>query len=111
MRVGILIVGSLYWDRSRVRSRWREARLDCTGELKVRVPIRYGKIANGRGNTYTMVFAQSCAEQSKLGTAIVVPARGACCEPSHLVEEVDQLWAAELNSESASGFYRDWGKV
>ena len=111
MKVGVLIVGSLYWDPSRVRCRWREARLDCTGERKVRVPIRYGKLASTRGNTYTMVFAKSCAEESKLGTAIVVPARAACCEPAHLIEEAEHLWAAERNSESISGFWGDWGKV
>lgn len=111
MKVGVLIIGSLYWDPSHIRCRWREARLDCTGERKVRVPIRYGKIAKTRGNTYTMVFAMSCTEDSKLGTAIVVPARAACCEPAHLVEEAELLWAGERNLESVCGFYANWGKV
>lgn len=111
MRLGILIIGSLYWDPCRVRSRWRQTRLGCNGEQKVRVPIRYGKVAKSRGNTYTMVFAKSCEEDSKLGIAIVVPVRAECYEPEHLVEEVEHLWAAERNCEEVSGFYADWGKV
>lgn len=111
MRLGILIIGSLYWDRSPVRCRWRWARLGCTGERKVRVPIRYGRISKKRGNTYTMVFANSCAEESKLGIGIIVPARAECCGPEHLIEEVEHLWAAEQDDESLSGFHARWGKV
>ena len=100
MRLGILIIGSLYWDPSRVRCRWRQNRLSCTSEHKVRVPIRYGKrAAKNRGNTYTMVFAKSCSEDAKLGIGIVVPARAECCEPEHLLEEAEHLWAAERNCE------------
>jgi hypothetical protein len=58
-----------------------------------------------------MVFAGSCEEDSKLGTGIVVPARAECCEPVHLVEEAEHLWAAERDREALSGFCADWGKV
>lgn len=111
MRVGILIIGSLFWDPSRVRCRWRQNRLSCTNRHMVRVPIRYGKRAKSRGNTYTMVFAKSCSEDAKLGIGLVVPARAECCEPEHLMEEAEHLWAAERNCEEISGIYADWGKV
>lgn len=111
MRLGILIIGSLYWDRSRVRCRWRQARLSCTGEHRVRVPIRYGKKSSSRGNTFTMVFAKSCSEHTKLGIGIVVPTRAECCEPGHLLEEAEHLWAAERNVDEISGICLDWGKV
>ena len=45
----------------------RLTQLRCSGERRVRVPIRYGKVRKSRGKTYTMVFASSCAEDSKLG--------------------------------------------
>lgn len=111
MRLGILIIGSLYWDPSRVRCPWRQNRLSCTEEHPVRVPIRYGKKSNKRGDTFTMVFARSCSEDAKLGSALVVPARAECCEPDHLLEEAEHLWAAERDSDARSGVCSKWGKV
>lgn len=112
MRVGILTVGSLYWDKSPVRCRWRRDRLRCADEHRVKVPIRYGrKSVERRGGTFTMVFAMSCSEEAKLGVGIVVPARAECCEPRHLLEEAEHLWAAERDSEEISGICASWGKV
>lgn len=111
MRLGILIIGSLYWDPSRVRCRWRQARLSCTEKRRVTVPIRYGKRSKTRGNTYTMVFARSCSDATRLGTGLVIPARAECCEPEHLFEEAEHLWAAERNVEEISGLCADWGRV
>ncbi len=111
MHLGILIIGSLYWDRSRVRCRWRQNRLGCTGDHGVRVPIRYGRRSSKRGNTFTMVFARSCSEDEKLGTGLVIPTRAECCEPEHLVDEAEHLWAAERDSEDVSGICAGWGKV
>jgi hypothetical protein len=111
MRLGILIIGSLYWDRSPVRSRWRLSRLSCDGARGVKVPIRYGKKASTRGNTFTMVFAMSCLTDDQIGTGIVVPARAECYEPDQFIEEAEHLWAAERNREDISGICGTWGKV
>lgn len=112
MRLGILIIGSLYWDPSRIRCRWRQNRLSCSEKREVMVPIRYGKKSSKkRGGTYTMVFARSCSDAAKLGKGLVVPVRAECCEPEHLFEEVEHLWAAERDVEQILGFCRDWGKV
>lgn len=43
MRIGVLIIGSLYWDGSAARCQWRHDRLGCGGQRKVRAPIRYGR--------------------------------------------------------------------
>lgn len=111
MRIGILTIGSLYWDRSPARCRWRQARLACSEEWRVKVPIRYGRRSPSRGNTFTMVFSKSCAEEAKLGTGVVVPARAECCVPEHLLEEAEHLWAAERNAEKKSDICACWGKV
>lgn len=111
MRLGILIIGSLYWDPSRPRCGWRQRRLGCTDVRRVNVPIRYGKKSKKRNNTYAMVFAMSCCEPEKLGTALVVPARAECCAPEHLLEEAEHLWAAERDVEAIGGICADWGKV
>jgi len=111
MRLGILIIGSLYWDRSPVRCRWRQARLSGMGDRRVRVPIRYGRKSSKRGNTYTMVFAKSCSEPGKLGTGLVAPACVECGKPEHLLEEAQYLWAAEQDSERVGGICADWGRA
>jgi hypothetical protein len=111
MRLGILIIGSLYWDPSSVRCRWRQNRLSCSETRQVKAPIRYGKKTKKRGRTYTMVFSKSCSGPATLGTALVVPTRADCCEPEHLFEEAQHLWAAERDEETISGISEDWGKV
>jgi len=58
-----------------------------------------------------MVFARSCSSADRLGTGIVLPARAECCEPEHLVEEAEYLWAAERNSRSRAGIATTWGRV
>ena len=111
MRLGIVIIGSLYWDPSRVRCRWRQERLNYSKACPVVVPIRYGKQSTKRGGTYTMVFSRSCSESETLGTGLVVPARAECCEPVHFIEEAEHLWAAERDVETISGICADWGNV
>lgn len=111
MRIGILIVGSLYWDGSTIRCQWRRDRLGCSGRRTVRVPIRYGRRSTSRGNTFTMVFARSCSSSDRLGTGLVLSARAECCEPAQLVEEAEYLWAAERNSLGRAGIAATWGRV
>lgn len=111
MQVGILIIGSLLWDPSRPRCRWRQARFGCGPVRRVKVPIRYGKKSKKRGGTYTMVFASSCSVAERLGTGVVVPARAECRGPEHLIEEAEHLWAAERDTEAVGGICADWGKV
>jgi hypothetical protein len=58
-----------------------------------------------------MVFARSCAEPGKLGSARVVPARAECCEPEHLLDESEHLWAAERDKEDVGPICAEWGRV
>ena len=96
MQIGVLIIGSLYWDNSEPRTAWRRERLDLAGKERVRVPIRYGRRAKGRGNTYTMVFSTGLAE-TKFGTAIAVPFKS-----EDLSSDAERLWAAERNATPGS---------
>ena len=92
VKLGVLIVGSLYWDLKPPRPRWRAERLDSAHQEHVRVPIRYGRRSSTRGDSYTMVVSTALAAD-ELGTAIAVP-----CRSCDLVEEAEELWAAEDNS-------------
>lgn len=107
MKIGVLIVGSLYWDDSLPRTAWRSERLDCVRRQQVRVPIRYGRRSRSRGNSYTMVFSSGLREE-QFGTAIAIPFKS-----ENLLEEAKRLWAAEAPSaREPNGCISDcWGCV
>lgn len=111
--IGVLIIGSLYWDDQPHRNRWRGERLDISESRSVRAPIRYGRRSHKRGNSYTMVFSAALArDESKLGDAIFVPCRQRVRQVEHLAEEAEYLWAAERNSSTSNGrISADWGCV
>src|ERR1700730_13031171 len=57
LEAGILIIGSLLWDKD--RQQWRDERLDRNESEVVSAPIRYGRRSGKRrGHTYTMVFSR-----------------------------------------------------
>lgn len=92
MKIGVLIVGSLYWDDSPPRAAWRSERLDCVRRQRVRVSVRYGRRSSRRGDSYTMVFSSGLREE-QFGTAIAIPFKS-----ENLLEEGEHLWAAEAPS-------------
>lgn len=92
VHIGVLIIGSLYWDDAKRRPALRRERLDFERKEQVRVPIRYGRLSSTRGKTYTMVISSGLAEEN-FGTAIAVP-----CTSADLFTEAEQLWAAEQNA-------------
>lgn len=91
LNAGVLIIGSLCWDDIPIREAWRRSRLRRDLEFDVRVPIRYGRKSSKRGNTYTMVFSPQCV----LGQAKVVACRNTLASVDDLVNEAEELWAAE----------------
>lgn len=96
LSLGVLIIGSLRWDRASHRKKWRCDRLDQSRCKYVRAPIRYGRQSKSRGCSYTMVFSKSLSED-EYGRAIVVP----CCRPAKdigsVVDEAEHLWTAETS--------------
>ena len=107
LRIGILVIGSLYWDSSPHRSQWRRQHLNCDGQQHVKVPIRYGRRAESRNDTYTMVFSPGLDEEN-FGTAIAIP-----CRSSDLVNEAECLWTAERRYGSTPNgrILADWGRI
>ena len=49
MKCGILIIGSLYWDKGNGRDDWRKRRLDMNASIPVGAPIYYGRKSTSRG--------------------------------------------------------------
>lgn len=111
--IGILVIGSLYWDDNAHRTRWRCERLDLKAQRRVRAPIRYGRKSKRRGESYTMVFSEVLGrEEAKLGEAIFVPCKRRVQKFEHLAKEAEILWAAERKSDTSNGSISvDWGCV
>lgn len=74
MRIGVLMIGSLFWSKRPHRVRWRRERLDVTEKKYVNVPIRYGRRSSSWGCSFTMVFSKELGED-QLGRGILVPCR------------------------------------
>ena len=109
LKLGVLIIGSLIWDSSDVRRRWRGDRLNVTSRTRVPAPIRYGRSSQSRGYSYTMVFSRSL--DPSLGRAIVVPCGRDVAGIKDLVEEAELLWAAERNCSRCDCVSGKWGCV
>ena len=96
-RVGILIIGSLYWCSRSHRDIWRRDRLDQYRARYVRVPIRYGRLSGKTGKkSYTMVFSTSLGADN-YGRAIVVPCSRRVRDAADVVDEAVHLWTAETS--------------
>jgi len=95
--LGILVIGSLFWDEKDHRSKWRKKHLDMDNKIYVKVPIRYGRKSCLRNNTYTMVISNTCSSDKKIGKAIVVPCKKKITSGQDVIEEAIALWNAERN--------------
>ena len=111
LSLGILIIGSLYWD-NKLRKTWRESRLELSKKLGVYAPIRYGRKSSKRNDTYTMVFSQALTKDSeKLGHGIVIPCNNTVKSASDLITEAECLWTAESNNDPNGCISAKWGCV
>ena len=94
MKIGVLLIGSLFWEKKHHRCKWRRDRLNLNDKQYVKVPIRYGRQSSSRGKSYTMVFSSwLCREQH--GKAIVVSCANDVTTGEDLVKEAECLWTAE----------------
>jgi hypothetical protein len=107
MRIGILIIGSLLWDRRCEREAWRASHLDIAHAFHVKVPIRYGRRSASRGNTFTMTIHLG----GSYGQAVVVPCRIGECDIGALFSEAEALWKAEQPDAPPGKIAASWGCV
>lgn len=107
LRAGVLIIGSLLWDLENGRPAWRDARLDMASVQAVTAPIRYGRKARTRGNSFTMVFSRMCPA----GAAKLVPCSNKISTLQDLVTEAEYLWKAEQPGAKSHRIASTWGCV
>ena len=112
IRVGVLIIGSLYWDEEEPRRKWRQDRLAESEKKRVRAPIRYGRLSRSRGCSYTMVFSKQLDPPDmpdRRGWAYAVPCKVPVNSVDDLVTEARLLWRAEGGEEGRIS--AKWGCV
>ena len=107
LTAGVLIIGSLLWDSTKRRPVWRETRLDVASTQTVTAPIRYGRLSESRGNSYTMVFSRL----APTGRGKLVPCSHTISTVQDLVAEAECLWKAEQPGAEAHRIGSDWGCV
>jgi hypothetical protein len=100
MRVGVLTIGSLYWERDH----WTDDVLASEQAVTVPFPIRYGRKSDSRDVGYTMVIARS----APLGNAKAIPAT----RDVQTVDDLRQLAGAVGDAEGiGSSLCCAWGCV
>lgn len=108
LKGGVLIIGSLLWQDylnkpgDAIRKNWRNAYLDSTNKIAVRVPIRYGRKSSS--GIMTMVFSNRM--QRKCGFGYVVPFK-------KKINNIEELLCHSIALSAAEGmkgnFVRPWG--
>ncbi len=87
MRVAVLTIGSLFWERHR----WQPDALDFEAATPLAVPIRYGRQSASRDDGYTMVVSLS----SPPGSARLVPFRARATDFDELLRFAQIVGDAE----------------
>ncbi|MGZ5720810.1 MAG: hypothetical protein ACXWI9_23355, partial [Burkholderiales bacterium] len=106
LKIGILIIGSLLWETEKFdRENWRNERLNVRAQQKVETRMRYARISESRGWTYTMVFSES----AQPSTAVVVPCLRRAQTLDDVLVEARRLAMAE--NLGADGKWRAFGAV
>jgi hypothetical protein len=72
-RGGVLIIGSLLWEDSKIRQEWRSQNLNMEEKLLINLPIRYGRISKSRSCTHSMIFSSECKMDDKMGKGYFIP--------------------------------------
>ncbi len=111
---GIVIIGSLFWDKSEIRTKWRTTNLNSMeNAIDVEVPIRYGRVSSTRSCTYSMVFSNECQENGNLGSGKFLEFKSNPIDLEQLWKQCTELIKAECNKKelSFSVFNWKWGAL
>lgn len=91
---GLLIVGSLLWDKHETRVSLRDEVLNMRNAAIVPAPIRYGRKSDKR-QTYTMVVSPYCKDESRMGKGVLVPFAASIATTDELTKVAEKIIVAE----------------
>lgn len=112
-RLGVLVIGSLYWDQQNDRNIWRRS-LDCEQAMPVKVPIRYGRKSKEDGDrrgTYTMVFSVGIDSTDRVGRGIILPYKSTVSTSQEFTDLAISLSKAEMIDRQGCTISKPWGCV
>lgn len=110
---GALVIGSLYWDddidkkiKDGKRKEWRDTCLNVDNNIKIKVPIRYGRYSS-KWQSYTMTFSTSL-DRVDFGSSYVLPHKTSTSCETDLLNHATVMGKVEG---IPSGLFCDWGAV
>lgn len=113
MKGGILIIGSLLWDKKEHRIEWRKNSLLISDKLHVFAPICYGRESGKKENkNYTMVFSSNLEKSKNFGTGFLVPFKDKSVEKfENILNEARKLSNAENSNENGDSKLSKGNKI
>lgn len=97
VKVGVLLMGSLYWEPTDIRTTWRSSHLRMDRGRRIPLPIRYGRTSIRRYRTYTMVYSPDL-QPKQWGKGYFVPLRtDPLSTTGELHEEMREMIRVERN--------------
>lgn len=109
---GIIIIGSLIWDTTPIREKWRRAAFKSI-DKKVKIPakIRYGRESTSRANTYSMILSNH--PSTKYGQALILELADSIKNFKALQTQAFALAAAEgiCDDLSKPTLTKKWGAI
>jgi hypothetical protein len=108
---GVIIVGSLLWENSPKRHKWRQLYLDSIDKgIAAQVKIRYGRQSSTRHDTFTMIISQH--PTTEFGQALIIPFKETIKNSLQLENQAFALAAAEgLWTDEGRSLNKSWGTV
>ena len=107
---GTIIIGSLLWDKSPIRHKWRALCLnDLSTKTSVKVKIRYGRQSQSRQNTYSMIFSNH--PTTEYGQAYILGFKEVIKNARILESQAFALASAEGLWNDKASLNKSWGTV
>lgn len=107
---GTIIIGSLLWDKSPIRHKWRTHYLnDISTKTPIKVKIRYGRQSQSRQNTYSMIFSNH--PTTEYGQAFILGFKEIITNARILESQAFALASAEGLWGDKPSLTKSWGAV
>src|SRR5690606_17610449 len=107
---GTIIIGSLLWDKTPIRHKWRTLCLnEISTKTPVKVKIRYGRQSQSRQNTYSMIFSNH--PTTEYGQAYILGFKEIIKNARILESQAFALASAEGLWEDKPSLNKAWGTV
>lgn len=107
---GTIIIGSLLWDKTPIRHKWRTLCLnEISTKTPVKVKIRYGRQSQSRQNTYSMIFSNH--PTTEYGQAYILGFKETIKNARILESQAFALASAEGLWGDKPSLNKSWGTV